>query len=113
MDYVKIGQRIKAIREERKLTLRDVEKRVSLTNSYLSKIERGEKKPNLEVLSEIAKALGVEVLEFLDETHPIPAELKEIGVKWINFASEMENKNITPDELRAIVSILNKNTDKI
>lgn len=112
MDYIQIGKRIKDIRESKKLTLRDVEKRISLTNSYLSKIERGEKKPNLEVLSEIASALGVDVMRFLDDTHHIPTELKELGVKWINFAAEMEDKNITPDELKAIVSILNKNIDK-
>jgi transcriptional regulator with XRE-family HTH domain len=54
-----IGERIKALRSERGLTLADLGEMVKLSTSYLSQIERDKTTPSLATLLDIAQALNV------------------------------------------------------
>lgn len=65
-----IGANIRKIRQQKNLTLEEVANRIGKTKSYLSKLERGEKRINLENLQLIAKVLGV------DETELFPNKEK-------------------------------------
>ena len=63
----KFGQFLRKLREDRDLTLRQVEGRVSVSNAYLSQIERGERGiPNFKVLKKLAEAYGVSVTELVE-----------------------------------------------
>lgn len=55
-----LGQRIKALRIQRGLKLRDIVERSGLSISTLSKIENGRLVANFEKLTQIAKALGTD-----------------------------------------------------
>ena len=56
------GEFLRALRETRRLTLREVEERVHVSNAYLSQIERGERGvPNLKILNKLAEVYGVSV----------------------------------------------------
>ena len=73
------GEFLRALRESRNLTLRQVEELVRVSNAYLSQIERGERGiPNLKILKKLAEAYGVSVTELVDaaerETQGIPVE---------------------------------------
>ena len=58
------GEFLRALRESRKLTLRQVEERGHVSNAYLSQIERGERGiPNLKILNKLAEVYGVSVEE--------------------------------------------------
>jgi transcriptional regulator with XRE-family HTH domain len=58
------GEFLRALRESRNLTLRQVEERVRVSNAYLSQIERGERGiPNLKILNKLAEVYGVSVEE--------------------------------------------------
>jgi len=54
-----IGERIKALRTERGITLAELGEKVKLSTSYLSQIERDKTTPSLSTLLEIAKVLNV------------------------------------------------------
>jgi transcriptional regulator with XRE-family HTH domain len=54
-----IGERIKALRTERRLTLAGLGEKVTLSVSYLSQIERDKTTPSLSTLMDIAKVLNV------------------------------------------------------
>lgn len=54
-----IGERIKALRIERRMTLAELGEIAKLSTSYLSQIEREKTTPSLPTLMEIAKALDV------------------------------------------------------
>jgi transcriptional regulator with XRE-family HTH domain len=54
-----IGERIKALRTERGMTLADLGEKVKLSTSHLSQIERDKTTPSLSTLLDIAKALNV------------------------------------------------------
>jgi len=54
-----IGERIKALRVEQRMTLSDLGEKVNLSTSYLSQIERDKTAPSLSTLMDIARALDV------------------------------------------------------
>jgi len=54
-----IGDRICAIREAKKLSLGDIEKRCSLLRVYISQVENGHLVPSAETLEKLARALEV------------------------------------------------------
>jgi transcriptional regulator with XRE-family HTH domain len=60
-----IGETLRAERNERGLTLKQVAEGAHVSVSYLAEIERGEKDPSSRVLESIAVGLEVEVSELL------------------------------------------------
>jgi len=67
-----LGQRILALRDARKLSLRTLADKVDLSASFLSQIERDETSPSIASLEKIAQALEVDVARFFDRTQPDP-----------------------------------------
>ncbi|RLB34664.1 MAG: XRE family transcriptional regulator [Deltaproteobacteria bacterium] len=52
---------IRAWREYRQITVRELAKRAGITSSYLSQIETGKRNPTIDTLKSIAEALGIDV----------------------------------------------------
>ncbi|WP_119070543.1 cupin domain-containing protein [Aggregatilinea lenta] len=63
-----VGPRIRAIREQRKLSLRALAERCDLSINAISLIERGENSPTVSSLHTLANALGVKITDFFEET---------------------------------------------
>lgn len=61
MDLAKLGIRIKQMREKRKLRQADVASALRLSAQAVSKWERGENAPDISVLVELSRLLGVSV----------------------------------------------------
>ncbi len=53
-----IGDRIRAIREAKKLSQGDIEKRCGLLRAYVSRVEQGHTVPAVETLEKWARALA-------------------------------------------------------
>jgi transcriptional regulator with XRE-family HTH domain len=62
---MKLHERLKELRNERQLTLKELAERTELSVSYLSDIERGRTVPTLATLETLANALAVTVIDFL------------------------------------------------
>lgn len=60
-----IGETLRAERNERGLTLREVAEGAHVSVSYLAEIERGEKDPSSKVLESISGGLEMEVSDLL------------------------------------------------
>ncbi|MBX6763219.1 MAG: helix-turn-helix domain-containing protein [Rubrobacteraceae bacterium] len=60
-----IGETLRAERNARGLTLREVAERSHISVSYLAEIERGEKDPSSRVLESVAHGLEMEVSDLL------------------------------------------------
>jgi len=59
---IKVGEIIKAKREERKISLGDFAREVGISPGYLSQLENGRKaNPNLEILVKITQALDIDI----------------------------------------------------
>jgi transcriptional regulator with XRE-family HTH domain len=58
---VDVGERLRAIRKTRRITLRTIAERAGLSESFLSQVERGRTSASISSLQRIASALGVDV----------------------------------------------------
>ena len=58
-DLVRVGARLRKLREERGWRLEDLSRRTDLSKAYLSRLESGERQPSLGALFGVAKAYGV------------------------------------------------------
>jgi transcriptional regulator with XRE-family HTH domain len=68
-----VGEKIRAIRLAKEMTIAEVEARAGLTDGNLSRIERGKQWVSEEVLRNIARALSVRVAEFFEDGIPVEA----------------------------------------
>ncbi|MDU1602808.1 MAG: helix-turn-helix domain-containing protein [Clostridium sp.] len=62
---MKVGENIRKLRKNKKLTLKDLGLKVDLSEQAIGQYERGDRTPNLEILNKIAEALDVSIFEFL------------------------------------------------
>ncbi len=60
-----IGKRLRELREAKRLSLGDIERRSGLLRSYISRVEGGYTAPSLSALEKFAKALEVEPYQLL------------------------------------------------
>lgn len=67
-----LGENLRALRKGQGLTLQQLGKKVSLSASYLSQVERGVTLPSLSRLTSIAQALGVELRDFFETNTTSP-----------------------------------------
>ena len=66
-----IGDRLRALREDKKFSQGDVEKRTGLLRCYISRIENGHTVPAVETLEKFARALEVPMYQlFYDGEEP-------------------------------------------
>ena len=65
MDYIAFGRELRKLRQQRGLTQEKLAELVDLSVPYISHLERGTKKPSLEVLTRLAESLGVTVDQLL------------------------------------------------
>jgi len=74
-----VGQRIREIRREREMTLKDVAEATGLSLTYLSDVERGRTTPSLKTLARVAEGLAITTTDLMN------------GVDWLG--------EVTPDAL--------------
>jgi transcriptional regulator with XRE-family HTH domain len=65
-----IGDRLRALREDKKLSQGDIEKRTGLLRCYISRVENGHTVPAIETLEKLARALEVLYQLFYDGEEP-------------------------------------------
>ena len=68
MDYTRLGKRIRDERLMQRLTLENLAEKTEKSINFIGQIERGEGKPSLETLVDIANALGTTVDSLLADS---------------------------------------------
>lgn len=82
MDYILLGKRIRDERLLQRLTLEKLAERTDKSINFIGQIERGEGKPSLETMVDIANALGTTVDNLLQDniTSANDNIEKEVGI---------------------------------
>src|SRR5712675_1486546 len=66
-----IGDRLRALREEKRFSQGDIEKKTGLLRCYVSRVENGHTVPSVETLEKFARALEVPIYQlFYDGEEP-------------------------------------------
>ena len=88
----KLGSKIKAIRETRKISVEELAEKASLSVESVKKIENGELVPSLTPLLKIARVMGVRIGTFMDDQENIgPVVNRKSEKKSITRFSDKEN----------------------
>jgi transcriptional regulator with XRE-family HTH domain len=89
-----IGDRLRALREEKKLSQGDVEKRTGLLRCYISRVENGHTVPAIETLEKMARALEIPMYQlFYDGEEPpklpnLPKRKSSDDIAWGSSGKE-------------------------
>jgi len=85
-----IGDRLREMREEKKLSQGDIEKRTGLLRCYISRVENGHTVPAIETLEKLARALECPLYQLfydVDEPPQLPNLLKRKSSDEIAWGS--------------------------
>jgi len=83
-----IGRRIKKVREQQHLTLKNVEAKAGISATHISEIERGKTSPTIGALIRIADALGKDPAYFIEDQ-----ELDDVSFVALEDRSERKLAN--------------------
>lgn len=80
-----IGENVKAIRKERKLTQKQLAEKMNISRSYLSDIENNRKNPSSKTLQSLSQKLNVSMAYLItgEKTIEIPSDEKELHFKEV------------------------------
>ena len=101
-----IGDRLRALREEKKLSQGDIEKRTGLLRCYISRVENGHTVPAIETLEKLARALECPLYQlFYDGEEPpqlpnLPKRKSSDDIAWGSVGKEARFLN----KLRRLLS---------
>ncbi|WP_165868526.1 helix-turn-helix domain-containing protein [Natranaerovirga hydrolytica] len=90
MDYELIGERIKMYRKAMKMTQHELSEKLDVSNVYISRIERGTTKINLEMLYKISIILNVSISLLLTGVHQ-ESDLY-LDIEFANLISQCDKK---------------------
>ena len=104
---MEIGQKMKELREARRLNLKQLAELVECTPSLISQLERGKADPSISMLKKIAKALNVNIVDFFMTevnhgdvvTKPrdrVDIQLKRWDAKIQSLVKSVVNKKMQP-----------------
>ncbi len=93
-DAIKVGLRIKLLREAIGISIRELGRRANLTEGYLSQLENGKRAPSLSSMRKISDALGVDPALFLED------KLKEVELIF------KAARNLSPESQKAVAAFI-------
>lgn len=101
----RVGKRIKMLREEKGWSQEELGERIGgVGKSFVSKLENGHKKINLEHIKKISSALGVDMSDLLSEEERIAIGDGE----WVYLFDELKKQGLSAGEVREMVDIARK-----
>lgn len=109
----KIGNKIKALRKSKKLTLKEVSEQTDLSISFLSQVERKKSSLTLESLKKISEVLGVNPSFFFSEEEDNPTSpvirgiINEKDLSFTHFVYKDLSGHISGLPFSPILVVLN------
>jgi len=97
---IDVGERLRLIRNLRRLTLRDVAERAGLSESFLSQVERGRSSASIASLRKISEGLGVTIADLFEPGGlPQPRVLRRADRPTLAFGILGRKMLLTPKPL--------------
>lgn len=102
-----LGSKIRQLRKDRGLNLREAGEKIGIDYSHLGKIERGEMIPKMNTIEKIANFFAVDVSYLVGEEKELPEYMVPLVKKWYSFIKEADTK-YSPSELKEILEFVEK-----
>src|ERR1700674_4438861 len=110
-----IGDRLRALREQKKFSQGEIEKRTGLLRCYISRVENGHTVPAIETLEKLARALEIPMYQlFYDGAQPpkVPNLLKRKSADDIAWGSGGKDAKFL-NKLRRLLGKANEQDRKL
>ncbi|MDL4839206.1 helix-turn-helix domain-containing protein [Aquibacillus rhizosphaerae] len=95
-----IGDKIKQLRKEKKMSLSELAEQASVAKSYLSSIERNlQSNPSIQFIEKIGNVLGVSVNELLmsESDQELKSQLDE---EWLRLAQDAMKSGVSKQQFK-------------
>lgn len=93
-ENINMGERIKYLRKKNNLTQKNIAGFLNVNQSFISKVEKGERSLSLDALEKLATLFGINLQTFY-------TDINEIGILSFDFRTN----EITNEDLRTISDI--------
>jgi XRE family transcriptional regulator, master regulator for biofilm formation len=94
-----IGEKIKQLRKEKKMSISELAEKANVAKSYLSSIERNlQSNPSIQFIEKISAVLGVSVNELINTNDSV--ELEDLDGEWLNIVKEAMESGVSKEEFK-------------
>lgn len=114
---MKLGKKLKQLRNQQGKTLQDVEADTGISAGYLSKLENDKpENPSLKALDKLATYYDVKVAYLLDDEsnwyQELPEKLKKLvneeNIEYIEAGLKAKEKGYSPEVIEEIINLYEK-----
>ena len=88
-----ISDRLRTVRERKKLSQGDIQTRTGLLRCYVSRVENGHTTPSIETLEKLARALDLSLYQLLYDGETPPASPDRSEAKDQSLADSRKDRN--------------------
>lgn len=93
-----IGEKIKQLRKEKKMSISELAEKANVAKSYLSSIERNiQSNPSIQFIEKISSVLGVSVNELIREDN---YNIDELDDEWLEIVQEAMKSGVTKEQFK-------------
>lgn len=94
-----IGDKIKALRKEKNLSISELAEKAGVAKSYLSSIERNiQTNPSIQFMEKVCRVLDISVNELVLEDQA--EESKNLDEEWVEIVREAMNSGVTKEQFK-------------
>src|SRR3954451_25378111 len=97
-----LGLRLRAIRQLRRKTLKDVATGAGISESFLSQLERGRTNATIATLQRLSTALGIEVSDLFTTNSPRPRVLRAAAREYVAWGELGRKALLTPKPFHSL-----------
>jgi XRE family transcriptional regulator, master regulator for biofilm formation len=92
-----IGERVKQLRVEKRMSMSELAEQAGVAKSYLSSLERNlQTNPSIQFLEKIATVLGVSIDYFFHDS----VNQSDLDNDWIDLVKQAMDSGVTKDQFR-------------
>lgn len=92
-----IGERVKQLRIEKKMSMSELAEQAGVAKSYLSSLERNlQTNPSIQFLEKLAAVLGVSIDYFIHDA----INKDELDNDWMNLVKDAMESGVSKDQFR-------------
>ena len=100
--HIELGERVRAIRQLRRKTLKEVATAADISESFLSQLERGRTNATIATLQRLSVALGIEVSDLFNTHTPRPRVLRREAREFVSWGRLGRKALLTPKPFHSL-----------
>ncbi|MFD1849035.1 helix-turn-helix domain-containing protein [Oceanobacillus bengalensis] len=94
-----IGEKIKQLRQDKKMSISELAEKAGVAKSYLSSIERNlQSNPSIQFIEKISHVLGVSVNDIINNSENI--DPSELDTEWLTIVREAMESGVSKEQFK-------------